>query len=85
MRMSRGALVVVAGFVFTVVAGINAQAPKGLAGTWKLNSAKSSFSPGPPPKSMTVTYSDVGTDGMKIVVDVTPETGEAQHWEMTAH
>jgi hypothetical protein len=85
MRLSRGALVVVAGFVFAVVAGTNAQAPKGLAGTWKLNTAKSTFSPGPPPKSMSVVYSDVGTDGMKIVVDVTPATGAAQHWEMTAH
>ena len=69
----------------TVVAGINAQAPKGLEGTWKLNAAKSTLSPGPPPKVMSVTYSAVGTDGMKIVVEVTPATGAAQHWEMTAH
>jgi hypothetical protein len=66
-------------------AGIQAQAPKGLEGTWKLNTAKSKFSPGPAPKSMTLTYSPDGTDGMKIVVDVTPADGPAQHWEMTAH
>jgi hypothetical protein len=73
-------------FVVIVVAfvvGTNAQAQKGLEGTWKLNAAKSKFSPGPPPKSMSVTYSAVGADGMKIVVDVTPATGAAQHWEMT--
>ena len=29
--------------------------------------------------------SAVGTDGLKIVVDVTPADGAAQHWEMTAH
>ena len=52
-----------AGFVMTVVAGINAQAPKGLEGTWKLNAAKSTFSPGPAPKVMSVTYSAVGTEG----------------------
>jgi hypothetical protein len=69
-----------------LIATLQAQAPKGLEGTWKLNAAKSSFSPGPAPKAMTVTYSMVGTDGMKIVVDVTPGDGmAAQHWEMTAH
>jgi hypothetical protein len=29
-------------------------------GTWKLNLAKSKFSPGPPPKSQTLTYETVG-------------------------
>jgi hypothetical protein len=33
-----------------------AQAPKGLEGTWTLDLAKSTFNPGPAPKSMTVTY-----------------------------
>jgi len=61
---------------------VNAQAPQGLIGTWKLNVAKSKFSPGPPPKSMTITYSAAG-DGVKIVVDLTPGTGASQHWEMT--
>jgi hypothetical protein len=78
--------------VFALLAGViafaanpQAQAPKGLIGTWKLNIAKSKFSPGPAPKSMTVTYSAVGTDGTKIVVDITPGEGAAQRWEMTAH
>ena len=78
-------LVVLVGFVMAVVAGINAQAPKGMEGTWKLDTVKSKFSPGPAPKSMTITYSTVGTDGVKIVVDMTPATGAAQHWEMTPH
>lgn len=82
--MSHRALVVLVGFVMAVVAGTSAQAPKGLEGTWKLNAAKSKFSPGPAPKTMSVTYSAVGAEGMKIVVDVTPATGAAQHWEMTA-
>ena len=83
MSKSRGALVVLVGIVVAFVAGTNAQGPKGLEGTWKLNVAKSKFSPGPAPKSMTVTYSAAGADGTKIVVDVTPGTGAAQHWEMT--
>src|SRR6202161_2009301 len=30
------------------------------SGTWKLNLAKSKFSPGPPPRSQTLTYESVG-------------------------
>jgi hypothetical protein len=59
-----------------------AQAPKGLAGTWKLNVAKSKFSPGPGPKSMTITYTPAG-EVLKIMVDVVPAEGAAQHWEMS--
>lgn len=84
-RMLPRTVVVLAGFVVAVAMGTHAQAPKSLEGTWKLNAAKSKFSPGPAPKSMTVTYAAVGADGMKIVVDVTPATGAAQHWEMTAN
>lgn len=77
----------VALFVTLTVAALprsaGAQAPKGLEGTWKLDPAKSKFSPGPAPKSMTITYTAQG-DSMKIVVDNTPAEGAAQHWEMTA-
>ena len=83
--MPTRALAVLIGFVIAVVAATQAQAPKGLEGTWKLNAAKSKFSPGPPPRTMSVTYTAVGADGMKIVVDMTPAAGAAQHWEMTAH
>jgi hypothetical protein len=82
----RGFLLLFAGLGAVVLTvGVHAQATKGLAGTWKLNAAKSTFSPGPPPKSMTVTYSAGAGDAMKIVVDVAPADGAAQHWEMTAH
>ena len=50
---------------------VRAQAPSLVFGTWKLNPAKSKYSPGPPPKSMTITYSAAGF-GMKIVVDLVP-------------
>ena len=84
IRKLGGHFVLVAGLVALVLAvGVHAQSTKGLEGTWKLNAGKSSFSPGPAPKSMTVTYSTVGTDGLKIVVDVAPGDGAAQHWEMS--
>ena len=75
-------VLVLAVAVAVFATGVAAQAPKGLAGTWKLDAAKSKFSPGPAPKSMTVTYTPAG-DGVKIVVDVTPGDGPAQHWEMS--
>ncbi len=53
------------------------------AGTWKLNVAKSSYSPGPAPKSSTVVVS--ATDGgISQTVDTVPATGAAQHWTVTA-
>ncbi|PYR92248.1 MAG: hypothetical protein DMF84_14150 [Acidobacteria bacterium] len=84
-RMPKVVLALLAGLIALALgSGAQAQAPKGLAGTWKLNAAKSKFSPGPAPKSMTVTYTPAG-DSIKIVVDVTPPEGPAQHWEMTGN
>lgn len=52
-------------------------------GTWKLNVAKSSYNPGPAPKSATVTITAVGS-GVKVVVDGAGPTGDKVHWEYTA-
>jgi hypothetical protein len=76
-----GSLGVFLALVWT--AGVGAQPPKGLLGTWKINLAKSKFSPDPPPKNMSVTYSAVG-DSLKIDVSVTPAAGPEQKWSMTA-
>ena len=74
-----------AGFLVVVLASsAQAQAAKGLEGTWTLDPAKSSFSPGPAPKAITVTYSLVAPNGVKIVVEMTPATGSPQKWEMSA-
>jgi hypothetical protein len=59
-----------------------AQGADPINGTWKLNLGKSSFSPGPAPQSQTVMIE--GTDtARKIMVDVTPATGAAVHWEVS--
>lgn len=68
--------------VVLLAAGGSAQSPTGLAGTWKLNSAKSTFSPGPAPTSMSITYTPAG-DMMKISVDVIAADGTKGHWEMS--
>jgi hypothetical protein len=49
-------------------------------GTWKLNVAKSKFSPGPPLQSQTVT---IGADN-KVEVSGTDSEGQAVNWSYTA-
>ncbi len=44
------------------VMGLWAQAADPASGTWELNLAKSKFSPGPPPKSLTRTFEVTGAD-----------------------
>jgi hypothetical protein len=78
--VSVAVLIALVGVVVNVA--VQAQAPRELFGSWKLNLAKSKYSPGPAPKSMTITYRAAGF-GMKIVVDVVPAEGAPQHWEMT--
>src|SRR5215475_7952953 len=51
-------------------------------GTWKVNVAKSKYSPGPAPKAQTVKYEATG-DNMKITVDGTDTTGKPIHNEWT--
>src|SRR5215510_10135892 len=53
-------------------------------GTWKLNLAKSKFSPGPPPKSLTLTHEAVG-QGLKITVKVTDAEGKPIDCHHTAN
>jgi hypothetical protein len=85
VHATRVVLALAAGMVvLSLASGAQAQPPKGLMGTWTLNSAKSRFSPGPPPKSMTITYSPAG-DGVKIVADLIPADGAAQRWEMAGN
>jgi hypothetical protein len=50
-------------------------------GNWKLNEAKSKFSPGAT-KNQTVTYVAAG-DNMKVIVDAVDKDGKAIHTEWT--
>ncbi|PYS05669.1 MAG: hypothetical protein DMG12_06735 [Acidobacteria bacterium] len=62
-----------------------AQAPaaKNMIGTWKLNPAKSTFSPGPALKSQTAKLDPVD-GGMKVVADRVEADGKLTHFEWTA-
>ena len=53
-------------------------------GTWKLNVAKSKYSPGPAPKSATTKIETVGA-ATKVVVDQVTADGTTRHYEFTAN
>jgi len=55
-----------------------------MIGTWKLNLAKSKSSPGPLPKSLTLTHEAVG-QGIKITVKVTDAEGKPIDIQTTAN
>jgi hypothetical protein len=73
-----GALIVASGVA------VNAQGPVPGLGTWKLNVAKSKYTPGPAPKSVTVTFAAAG-QGVKAVIDGIGPDGSKVHWEYTAN
>src|SRR5262249_9662273 len=54
-----------------------------MIGTWKINPG-GKFSPGPAPKSQTVTIEAAGA-GRKVTVDVVSGTGTAAKWSYTAN
>jgi hypothetical protein len=53
-------------------------------GTWKLNLAKSKYSPGPAPKSQTLKIEAWGTDGIKYTADGVGADGKPTHAEFQA-
>jgi len=52
-------------------------------GTWKLDAAKSTYTPGPTPKSQTAVI-DAVSGGMKVVSDRVEADGQKIHFEWTA-
>jgi hypothetical protein len=76
--MKLGVIVLTLGLLFAAVVCL-AQNPN--MGTWKLNEAKSKFSPGSA-KNHTVVYEGAG-DSVKVTVDGTDANGNATHSEWT--
>jgi hypothetical protein len=75
----------VAGLVVLASAGTaTAQASDPAFGTWKLNVAKSKFSPGPAPKESTATIEADGP-GRKVSVTGVAADGTAVKWSYTAN
>lgn len=81
--IARGLLVVVSFVVVSAVAALG-QAPDPLVGTWKLDVAKSKFTPGPGPKSATVVVEPEGTaKGIKVSIDAVNPDGSPMKWGFT--
>jgi len=62
---------------------VSAAAADQQSGTWKMNSAKSTYSPGPAPKSITVKI-DSDADSIKLSSDGIDAAGNPTHIEYTA-
>ena len=73
-----------AAVVSLLVLGVAVMAADSNIGTWKLNLAKSKFSPGPAPKSQTLKIEAWGTDGVKYTADGVDGDGKPMHWELEA-
>ena len=70
--------------ITTVPSHTLAQGTNPFIGGWPLSLAKSTYSPGPPPKSSTRTYTQNG-DGLKLVIDGVNADGSAILESWAAH
>ena len=62
-----------------VAAAAGAQATEPIMGTWKLDAAKSTYKPGPAPKSTTIVVEPAGK-GIKVAVDSVQADGAPLKW-----
>ena len=71
--------------LFAIMVGVvlAAQPADPVVGTWKLDVAKSTYKPGPAPKSAAVVIDAVGK-GIKVAVDAVTADGAAMKWGYTS-
>ena len=77
-------LAAVAGVVLIALGGEAVAQSNNDVGTWNLNVAKSTYNPGPVPKSATLRIEPAGA-GVKVTVDQVLPDGTKRHWEYTAN
>ena len=80
---ARSFVVMFAAVLFAASSSATAQSKAPQFGTWKLNVAKSKYSPGPAPKSQ-VTKNEAWEDGMKATSDQVDAQGKSIHTEIMA-
>ena len=80
--MRKATILVVVGMTAVLIAAVAllAQSQESIFGTWKMNVAKSKYSPGPMPKSNIAKW-EAFQGGVKLTVDVVPAKGETFHYE----
>jgi len=80
MRLRTLTLLAITVAMSALVLGSIAHAADNQVGTWKLNVAKSKYSPGPAPKDGTLTV-ESEPNGLKITIHGTDTEGKAVHME----
>jgi hypothetical protein len=80
-RLARVTMILAAA-VFAVA--VTAQSKDPFVGNWRMNVAKSKYSPGPAPKSVTSTYEAVGK-GYRVSVKNEPASGAVQQYSYTTN
>ena len=65
--------------VLAVPMAVAAQTPDPIVGTWRLDPAKSTYKPGPAPKSTTIVLEAAGK-GIKVAVDAVNADGSPLKW-----
>jgi hypothetical protein len=83
MRTTRFAIFGTTLLVAALVLSVAAAAADQHSGTWKMNPAKSKYSPGPAPKSMTLKI-DSDANGVKLDAEGTDGTGNPTHIQYDA-
>ncbi len=83
MRIRRFAVFVTTLLLLALAANVRAAAADQQSGTWKMNPAKSKYSPGPAPKSVTLKV-DSDENNIKITVEGTNADGSPTHVEYSA-
>jgi len=83
MRIHRFAAFATTLLLVALALNISAAAADQQSGTWKMNPAKSKYSPGPAPKSITVKI-DSDADNVKLTSDGIDAAGNPTHIEFTA-
>jgi hypothetical protein len=81
MRRLTGVILGVIALAAVPVA-LAAQAPEPIVGTWRLDPAKSTYKPGPAPKSTTLVI-DAAGKGIKVAVDAVNADGSPLKWGFT--
>jgi hypothetical protein len=82
-KLARISIVVALGaFAFTALTAAQSKDP--FVGKWSMNAAKSKYSPGPVPKSVTSTYEAAGK-GYKVAVRNEPAKGAIQEYSYTTN
>ncbi|MBI1940130.1 MAG: hypothetical protein HYS33_01330 [Acidobacteria bacterium] len=83
MRIKRFAALATTFLLVALALHVPAVAADQGSGTWKMNPAKSKYSPGPAPKSVTVKL-DADENSVKLISDGTDAEGSPTHVEFSA-